>query len=457
LPALEREFEVRITPEDGAMLCALYSRSAESSRTHLRQVAQAGSAKFMSRYYSGYAHKSIADCGSTTLFVERVSVLAAKAIEDTPMFSGQETSTRYMPFDEAPIWEPTGHADAARSLEMLMAFYRELEAPILEHVAQLFPKKDEEKTSDWEGAVRARGFDVRRAFLPAGVATQVGWHGNLRQLADHLIVLRHHPFEEARLLANRMWAALREDFAASFPEDAAMLDVSGERAKGRIGAVEAFREKAALWMWGDLMPGAEDVDEGFNVLRDSIDLGGISDLECELLSDRPRGAGLPHGFGEFGQATFQALVDFGSYRDLHRQRRGFWRMPVLTAKLGFERWYVEQLPETLRPRAEKIFRDAASLWSAVSAARGPVESQHMLPMGYRVPWRYTCGLPQVLYVAELRTPKTVHATARRVAQGMADYVRRRWPWLALHVDMEPDDWTVRRGNQTIVRKDPPET
>src|SRR5258706_10605385 len=83
-------------PEDNAMLQALYSRSAKSVQEHVASIVKARSGEFMKRYYVGYNHKSIADCGTTTLFFEGVSLLAAKAIQDSPMYSGQETSTRYI-------------------------------------------------------------------------------------------------------------------------------------------------------------------------------------------------------------------------------------------------------------------------------------------------------------------------------------------------------------------------
>lgn len=477
--ALEREFNVRLSAEDSAMLAALFSRdprhprvhvaaiAAEANKTFLRRLANRGilllekfasrlgssrAARFMERFYASYAHKSIADCGSTTIFFVGVSALAAKAFEDSPMFSGQEPSTRYIPFGTSPVWLGAEHPQARELVERLMDFYQRAEGPVLEYVKQRFPRREGEKESDWEGAVRARGFDIRRAFLPAGVATNVAWHGNLRQLADHLIVLRHHPLAEVRAHAAAAWAALRADYPSSFPEDAAMLDVSGERAKGRIGAVEDYRKLAAKWMWGDLSPRRGSFSEGFAVVEDSIAWRELPDLAHELLANRPRGAGLPAGFGELGTVTFEAPVDFGSYRDLHRQRRGFWRMPVLTPYLGFEPWYIEQLPESLRGEARELTVFAELSWNVVQNVAGEAEAQYMLPMGFCVAWRYSCGLPQVLYVCELRTSKTVHPTARYVAQEMARYVAARWPWMALHVDLEEDDWNVRRGSQTIVER-----
>lgn len=457
LPEIEREFSIVITPEDGAMMCALYSRSSESARVHAQGIQKSGSGKFMASYYSRYNHKSIADCGSTTVFSERVSIMAAKVIEDFPLFSGQETSTRYMDFSTAPIWEPTGHPLAVATIAKLMEMYHALREPLRAHLEKEHPRLEGEKESDWSAAIDARSFDIRRAWLPAGTATQVAWHGNLRQLADHLILMRHHPLEEVRVLANRIWAKLREEFPSSFPEDAAMLDVSGERAKGRVPEVEEYRKKVAKWTWGDFQAQGLEAQRGFAVLRDSISLDGISHDEHVLLTTRPRGVSLPAGFGEFGIVTFEAPLDYGSYRDLHRQRRGFWRMPLITPKIGFEQWYIDRLPPDWQPRAQSLVREVADAWLEVSAARGAVDSQNMLPMGELVPWRYTCGLPQVLYVAELRTPKTVHATARRIAQHVSRYVQGRWPWVAIHPDLEVDDWTVRRGTQTIVKKEPQPT
>ncbi|MCI5138224.1 MAG: hypothetical protein D3922_07370, partial [Candidatus Electrothrix sp. AR1] len=82
-------------PESSAMMQALYSRSSSSVENHIEQVRKTGSSNFMKSYYVGYGHASIGDCGTTTLFIESVSILAAKAIQDNPLYSGQETSTRY--------------------------------------------------------------------------------------------------------------------------------------------------------------------------------------------------------------------------------------------------------------------------------------------------------------------------------------------------------------------------
>ena len=60
-----------LNPGDNAMLQALYSRSAEGVEQHLETIKNTGSGKFMASYYVGYNHKSIGDCGSTTIYIEK--------------------------------------------------------------------------------------------------------------------------------------------------------------------------------------------------------------------------------------------------------------------------------------------------------------------------------------------------------------------------------------------------
>ena len=71
-----------LTAEALAMLQALHSRSVGGVAEHLAVLAEKGADKFMSTYYVGYGHKSIGDCGFAVVFIEGVSMLAAKAIQD---------------------------------------------------------------------------------------------------------------------------------------------------------------------------------------------------------------------------------------------------------------------------------------------------------------------------------------------------------------------------------------
>src|SRR5882672_7702009 len=96
------------SPETSAMMQALYSRSAKSVVHHALKAREKGADKFMASYYVGYGHSSIGDCGVTTLYLEDISLLACKAVQDNPLYSGQETSTRYIDFSTQRIHDPIG-------------------------------------------------------------------------------------------------------------------------------------------------------------------------------------------------------------------------------------------------------------------------------------------------------------------------------------------------------------
>lgn len=200
-----------LDPEAVAMLQALYSRSVEGFHAHLEILKKKGPAKFMESFYVGYGHKSIGDCGFTVIFIEGVSMLVAKAIQDSMLYSGQEASTRYIDFAHQPFITPKEIGEVGKSLqEKARKFYIEGLAVMTDHIAKKFPISEGEKEQEWMKAVKARAFDIMRGFLPAGASTKLSWTTNLRQAADHLMLLRHHPLEEVRQVALAIEDALKE-------------------------------------------------------------------------------------------------------------------------------------------------------------------------------------------------------------------------------------------------------
>jgi thymidylate synthase ThyX len=430
-------------PEDVAMLQALYSRSAESVDEHRKKVALAGSGRFMERYYVGYGHKSIGDCGSTTLFVEDVSILAAKAIQDSPLYNGQETSTRYLDFSNRRIVDPVGTPESAQILDRWMTFYRDAVEPTEREVRRRYPRMPNEKEDAYEGAVKARVFDVLRGFLPAGMTTQLSLHTNLRQAADAVDRLRHHPLAEANDVARATKPALAERYRNSFGANAG---VSGARLDDEGAARRAQWEAAtadALAYDGlrTKHRGAE-----FETTIDNRDLAGIE----HVLATRPRGCVLPHVLSALGQVTFDFLLDYGAWRDIQRHRNGVCAAPMVTMSHGFEPWYLDQLDWATRARAERLIEEQENAVDLLSCT--DVEAQYFVPLGYRVPTVLCYGLPAIVYVLEIRSGKTVHPTLRAAVHRMIEQFERAHPMVKLHVDREPDGWTTRRGTQTIVEK-----
>ena len=434
-----------LSPEDVAMLQALYSRSAESVDVHLEKVRASGSGKFMSRFYVGYNHKSIADCGDTTIFIEGVSLLAAKAIQDWPLYSGQETSTRFIDMTRQPVVSANGTPHTGRQAEIIdgwMKFYTSSQERMGRIVRQRYPRRDGEKEGDYENAVKARVFDSLRGFLPAGITTQLSWHTNLRQAGDHIAWLMLHPVQEIRDIATAMRSALVERYPSSG------FAVASAAAVSAVVGSEAERATwAQKWAADFAYPGMDHVQSG--IVADTL-VSGLLHRHRESLATRPRGSVLPHFMADIGQITFAFPLDFGSFRDIQRHRNGVCRMPLLTTDLGFAGWYLDQLDDELRDAAKDML---AFFTGAIGMVDDRCAAQYLIPIGFRIPCEVSYALPAALYVMELRSGKTIHPTLRRaVHEHMAAPFRMRYPEIALHADTDPDDWTVRRGQQTITER-----
>lgn len=428
-----------LDPETLAMLQALYSRSPQSVDDHLAKVTAKGPGKFMESYYVGYGHASIGDCGTTAIFIEGVSMLAAKAIQDWPLYSGQEASTRYMDFSKSEFCNPIGSPEGAAVQERWRKFYMDSMEPVKAHLRDQYPMEGGDNPNAYERTIAARAFDILRGFLPAGAATNLSWTTNLRQANDKIRWLLHHPLAEVREIASDMFAALSERYPSSFGTNS----LKTERDKGSGLAVE-------LWTRGMM-----SYDYYFNTgliqgFETNIRLSDIEALK-QWLKTRPRGAELPHWFDDLGTIRSGYLLDYGSYRDLQRHRKGVIRAPLLTKYDGFESWYIEQLPPDVQTEATNLLdqQERAIIQSSLGHENYALLEQYYIPMGYRVPIVCTQTLPAFVYRLELRSSKTVHPTLRATTLREVAWFRAQFPDVAIHIDDDPSWWTLRRGSQTI--------
>lgn len=442
-----------LDPENAAMLQALYSRSASSVDDHLAKVQSLGSGKFMDNYVVGYGHKSIADCSSTTMFIEGCSLLAAKAVQDNPLFAGQETSTRYIDMSKQPIVDPIGSTRSKDVLAGWMNFYTRHQGRVEEIVRARHPRGPDEVVKMYDGAVKARVFDILRGFLPAGITTQTSWHTNLRQGGDNLTRLSMHPLPELQETA----AALRTELHGRYPSSGFMQNLAA--VSGTANKDDGAREAREAWdrkMWAKMTY----VDIEPFVSRDAMrfEADGLHRALVpyeELLATRPKGCRLPHSMTRLGLIRATFLIDFGSYRDLQRHRYGVITMPQLDTSFGFESWYLDQLDDDLRKEAEALIdhqRFEIAMLGELNDRNRTALRQYYVGLGFRVGTELAMGLPGFAYLVEMRSAKTVHATLRRRVHEMARRFTAIVPNAPLHIDFDLDDWTVRRGAQTITAK-----
>jgi hypothetical protein len=263
--------------------------------------------------------------------------------------------------------------------------------------------------------------------------------------------LVNHPAAEVADLGRAIQTSLAERYPSS-GFDRHVAAVSGVGAKEGPEARAAW-EAAVAKEFTYSVVSALDSDQVFQRNR----AYSINARYVEILRTRPRGCVLPHFMSDLGQCSFEFLLDFGSFRDLQRHRNGVCRMPLLGTSYGFHPWYLEQLGDPangdvggLRDEAVKLIHDLQPRIGKISD--DPVVRSYYTALGFRVPCQVTYALPALIYVMELRSSKTVHPTLRRQIHGMVRLFQQNHPDITLHVDMDPDDWDVRRGDQTITKK-----
>jgi hypothetical protein len=163
---------------------------------------------------------------------------------------------------------------------------------------------------------------------------------------------------------------------------------------------------------------------------------------------------LPKWLGAYGEAAFAFQLDFGSFRDIQRHRAVTQRMPLLTADIGFNNWYLDELTPELRSEAqeliERLTKAATELTSDVALR------QYYLPMGLNISNYLSGDLPALVYLIELRATSLVHPTLAVQAAKMADLLTEKYGeslGLKIHLSSEPGRFDVKRGEADIVRTD----
>lgn len=426
--------EAKIDGQAEAMLQALHSRSTGGIISHLKVLEDKGAENFMEKFYVGYGHKSIGDCGSVTVFVEGISMLAAKAIQDWRLYSGQEASTRYVDFSEQKFLNPSNTKEGQEILENWRKFYLDVQEPVREHLRKQFPKKDDEDQKIYDKAIIARSFDITRSFLPAGATTNVAWRMNFRQFADELMLLRHHPLQEIRDIAEKTEEALREMYPNSFGHE-------------RFVHTEEYNKK---WMQEKYYYQNNNAED-FSLLYDNVDRKMLAQYK-DILKTRPMKTELPMAIAECGVVAYEFLLDFGSFRDLQRHRAIVQRMPLLTRTHGFNEWYLGALPEELKKKTKEFLQLQEDRIEKLDLSKE--EEQYFIAMGYLVPCRFSGDLKALVYLAELRSTRFVHPTLVEQMLKMIDSMKSLFKkdGLVLHLDEEPNRFDVRRGEQDIIEK-----
>src|SRR3979490_1710528 len=182
-------------------------------------VAVRRAEEFYERVLVGYGDDSVAELAGAHVAVERVSTLAAKALEDSRIgISPPEKSTRYWRFDRLG---PDGrylyhrgpelaHPDYEPAADALFETYSQLIEPITLAIRERFPLDEGETDRAWKSATRAKALDMLRGLLPAGTLTNLGLFGNGRAFEYLITKMAAHELPECQHLATDLHRELAQ-------------------------------------------------------------------------------------------------------------------------------------------------------------------------------------------------------------------------------------------------------
>ena len=469
-----------VPPEIQAYALAKYSRSSQGMLESIRELSAQKAEQFLDTFYFQYGHRSIADLAHLVFGLEQISILAAIAVVDEPVWDGQERSTRYQPFRKTGWHTPLEVRDTSvealfqQTADALFGAYEHLADALLAHLEDAVSRPSDMPQGTYRRTLRARAFDVARSLLPLATNTSVGQIVSARVLEGQIGRLLGSEYAETRAVGDELKAACLAAPATPLGGDeqppAAPTLVKYAAPSDYAGRVEHDLRAAASAVLEPL--GAADhtatvdlVDRFADPLREIVatllyrhDCAGhsyrqIHQLVAELsqaridelfdlsLATRGRHDDLLREHRGGYAFAFDVLVDLGSFRDLHRHRR----CVQVQQPLGWD--HVFDRPEelfaaglgnaaalaALEAGLGDVYVDALLKAEQAAVAIGgvaPRAAEYLLPLAYRTRCLFKMDWAEAAYIIEQRTQPQGHFSYRRVAWGMYTALRERYPKLA---------------------------
>ena len=459
-------------PESG------FTSIAGSTHTADDMVAVRRAEEFYERVLVGYGDDSVAELAGAHVAIEKVSTLAAKALEDSRIgISPLEKSTRYVRFDRpGPDGRrlyyrgpELGHPAYEPAADALFDTYTALIEPLTEAIRERFPKEEGETDRAWKSATRAKALDLLRGLLPAGTLTNLGLFGNGRAFEYLITKLAASELPECARLSGELHGelsqvipafvkrALDDKYGAPAAErirrmGAAMKKLTPSPLAGRAGEGTSHTTPAVRLVGHD--PDAERkvvqaaVFQYSDGALDDLSANADAVLDAMLGGRANRRQRVPRAL-EHAQYKFEIVANFGAYRDLHRHRMLTQERQLLGTSLGYD------VPPDLVDLGmdgafKKAIEDAAEAHAAMRRDLGPELAQYIVPLAFRLRWYVRINLREIYHLCELRTTPQGHPDYRKVAQEMFRLVSEVHPRLTRHaafVDMGPGDELERRKSE----------
>lgn len=445
--------------------------------------------QLIERILIAYGDDSVGELEGANVSFEQVSNLATKTIEDQRIGGSPiEQSSRYVYYDrqdEDGKWRYLRPKEIMKSkhakvyeegMDRIFQIYHDLIKPITKYYEGQKPIEEAEydvlgtgkkqKLSDLKDEKDIKAFkrtykfdlktktcDTIRVILPTATLTNMGMFGNGRYYQELLNQLYTQDVAEMQDIATDLHAELNK-----------VIEPFVKRAKRNEWLAKCRQNMRPL---GAIIFNHE-VDQSDEITVDLLPSGreSMSDEEyfyihslaqmlypyCEVslmnimhklynfnkvqrnkiletyIGKREQRRNRPDRALEAGYPiTFDIVMDFGSYRDLHRHRMLTQQRQLLTPNIGFS------MPQDLidagvDDKIKEAMEISSSLYKKVRQDIGALQAQYCILFGHNIRFTMGMNLRAAQHMIELRTVPQGHPNYRKVCQIMAEKIMKRYPW-----------------------------
>jgi len=446
-----------LSPETIAVAFAKTSRSPDSFRDIAAELSNERSAEFHERWVVGYGHASVAEHAVLHIAIENVSRLAVESIESNRLASYTEKSTRYQKWGMDDFFIPPEllghplHDEMVRVCRLLFQTYADSLAPVRALVEKQSRRRENESDEAYDRRIRSQYVDSCRFMLPAASLANLGMTANARVLENAIRKMLSHPLAEVRQIGEEVKRVARAETPTlvKYAEPVPYVMETRSEFESRRSKTEP-RESGDWCQMIDFDPEGEIKVMAAVMYRfgempytDALDrLRVMSEEErgkfSELLLGRLDRHDTPLRELEHTAYTFDLLLDQGGYAEFKRHRMMTQTPQPLTARLGYDvpRRIVEAGFEV---RYRSAMQAAAELYEKLSDWNPHVAS-YIVPNGFLRRVLFTMNLREAYAFCQLRAAANAHFSMRRVAQRVADEIRRVHPLLGKYIQLPKEGW-----------------
>jgi len=390
-----------------------------------------------------------------------VSQLAVKEIEDGRIGGWLEKSTRYVNFGK----EVNGKFLYLRPLEVMNSplageyeevmdeafrLYRQSVQLLIPYLEKQFPQQPNIDAKVYKGSIRAKAFDVARAFLPMATLTNVGMVLSAQSVESLINKMETSPLMESKLIAHDLHSeadkiipSLISRLGEAKYGGAARDYLSQSRDQTRTLAVKILEQRPQtpegrtpevklVWRQTDalervvaaiLFPHEKKRDlEQLKELVVNLSLMEKKNIVDAYLTGRTDRRHKPGRAFEEAVYSFSITGNVGVWRDMQRMKMLVQQRQLLTVELGVEvpTEYVDieleglTLTEVFRNhlvRRNELFHKLAETISSEVA-------QYVVAFGNLMHWMMTLNLREMFHLVPLRAGAAGHPAYRKMAREM---------------------------------------